>query len=574
MRKQGIMFGLSLMTILSGCARMDRFMENKIREASGIFEDDNYVSYKNIVASGNVDAEGFYVQNPERMTGSVHVTFAANSNLDIRYFEDADKRIAINTDSCYLNPGDYIYANVEMDGKISSVYDFLSFDIYEYSDTGEKTLLSDRNSGEADETKNVVQIPIDYAGTEISIVPTGRYVPKKISLMSYYIGEDSEKHKCLDGEWSINEREFTEDSVEIDPRFSYIVSYKYDNDQFFCVATEPENYYKNNDDGIVIFDQKATTDAPDEYSVILHKYISVSIVSDMDRTVIVNKSPIQNIKANEELTISMLKYGDKVTIETNEEWKNIEKLNEDLICLDTEPLNNGAYRYILTVPEEGGEFLFDPSEYQYEHGSLTFQCFGNVVNSVQKLAKGSKIFYEERTAEEGYWLGDGQHYIVVGEETETRQQLNDIKFIERVQVSVDLKQPAFGGRMSYYIDGKKISAKQTDLYSGTTVEMDFEPWEGWICNYKDGQQYFVTGDSNQSVTEGGLDVDSIFKEDNDHKPELTVVIEKSVGKEMMFDFSASGLSVGESSYQGAWYQSDYKLIDAQKIGTEKISLYQ
>ena len=108
-----------------------------------------------------------------------------------------------------------------------------------------------------------------------------------------------------------------------------------------------------------------------------------------------------------------------------------------------------------------------------------------------------------------------------------------------------------------------------DTFSGTSICMDFEPWEGWICNYTDGMEYTVNESSSQSIMLGNVDVNDIFTEDNDHKPALTVTLESSVWEEMTFDISASGLKVDKESYNGTWLKSDYKIVDAQKVGTEE-----
>ena len=76
--------------------------------------------------------------------------------------------------------------------------------------------------------------------------------------------------------------------------------------------------------------------------------------------------------------------------------------------------------------------MFDPTEYVYEHGTIVFKCFGEVVTSTQYLAAGSKITYEQGTVEDGYWLAHGDHVIIVGDEAETKRQLNSIRFIPQM----------------------------------------------------------------------------------------------------------------------------------------------
>lgn len=568
MRKYCMWLGIFFTITLNGCAGLDNYIEKGVKEASGILEDENYVSYQKKVESGNVDEEGYYIQNGDQSEkiGSVHVTFATNNKLDVQYFEDAEGNVVIDTSSYYLNSGDSIYAKVANKKDNDGIYEFLAFDIYEY-ENGEKTLQLYWSS-DFETTGRVLRIPDDFGGAEISIVPVGKYSSSEIVLKDYYIGDDGTEHE-LDGTWLVNDVEHTDDAVKINPLSSYIVSYQYDKDKYFYVSSEPECYYNDIDDGIIIFNQRNAVDELVDYTVELHPYIEISKVSGEERIVNINNEGAQSIEANTELVISALKYGDKVLIETDKEWKELENMKE-LVWSKTEPAFNKPYqyKYTLIVPEKDGDFLFDPSEYVYDHGSLNFQCYGVPVNEIQRLEKGCRIYYEEKSVEEGYWLPSGEHYIVVGDEEETKQKLKDIKFVQKVQVSVNLKQPVFGGKIIYSIDGKKILSDQIDTYSGTAISMDFEPWEGWIGSCKDGMRYIVNEDSTQSVTINNADVNNVFTEDNDHKPTLTVVLEESVGKEMMFDISVSGVQVDEDSYNGKWWKSDYKIVDAQKIGTE------
>lgn len=569
MRKYCVMLGIPLAIALSGCARLDNYMEQKVREASGILEDEDYVSYQNQIASGNVDEEGYYIQKiDEEGSGSVHVTFATNNRLDIQYFEDEDQSIVVDTSSYYCNPGECIYASVDVHRDMGSVYEFSLFEIYEYGENGEKILQSDMSSDFA-QTGMVLQIPDAFEGTEISIVPVGKYNPAEILLNDYYV-EDDGKENELDGKWLVDDREYTGDSVKLNPLSSHIVSYQYDKDRYFYVASEPECYYHDADDGMVIFNQRDAMDEVANYTVELCPYLQIPIVSGTERIVNVNSTGVQNIKANTELVTPPLKYGDKVLIETDQEWKELENM-KSMVWIKTEPLFDKPYkyRYTLIVPEKGGEFLFDPSEYVYEHGSLEFQCYGSVVNDIQRLEKGRRIYYGVKDAEDGYWLPGGEHYIVVGDEEETRQQLKNIRLVQKVQTSVNLKQPVYGGKIIYYIDGREILSDRVDTYSGTIISMDFEPWEGWICNYKDGVQYNVNTDSSQSVRVESADVDQIFREDDDHKPALTLTIKKGVWEELLFDITASGLEMYEGSYGGKFWSHDYNLVDEQKIGTEE-----
>lgn len=577
MKKIGSLTALSLIVVLflAGCSPVDGYIKDKMLQQSGVLENKDYIQYQNYLAEGKLDQYGYYnAENNDQnsISGTIHVTFPSNNNLIVNYYEDANHTNMLNTANCYLNPGDSVYASVEISSDVfSSLYEFSNFNIYEYRADGSRELLADwdpdyKNTGIA------LKIPSSYTGTELSIEPVGKYKERVISLRDYYLDEN-EKENDLAGTWIIDDKEYTGDTVSISPVSSYIISYKYNSNEYFYVSSVPECYYNNNEDGIVIFKQRESTDETLDYSVELHKYISVSIVSDSDREVSVNGGIRQKVKTNTELNISHLKYGEYVILETNREWSDLENFRE-LILVAAENIGS-TYKYTLVVPQKGGEFEFDPSDYTYEHGTIEFKCFGSVITDTQYLAKGTKIYYEQKTADPGYWLATGDHYIIVGDEEETRKRLNEIHFTPMVKVTVKLRQPEYGGEIRYFAEGRQISTEDYETYSGTIISMDFVTWEGWKCipGVIDGAKYVVNEDRTQTIKIDGKSIDSIFLEDEAHKPAFSVLLENSVGPNMSFLFNASGLVQQKHQYdtkglQG-WLNIDYTIIDPQKIGTER-----
>ena len=556
---------------LAGCTSIDNYVEEEMKAKSGVYEDENYQRYRSYKESGALDQEGYFSDDLDEEEvnhdGEIHVSFAENRNLSITYYTDSDRKNEVNPEECYIKPGDTLYAKVEnSEDVVFSTYKFSGFVVYEYNEDGTCDVMNNK-SGDIAKTGVVLTVPKDYEGSELSVLPEGEFENLKISLNDYCKNENDEVME-LDGKWSFNDSEFiTDDTVDINPITPYIISYEYDSDEYFYHTSVPEAYYTDNDQGIVIFKQREASDDTTEYSVELHKYINITLVSDKDRTYSINGGKKENVKANNEVVISKLKYGDIVTIETNKEWADLDT-NRSLILTNTEELTNG-YKYRFVVPEKGSEFEFNPQDYHYDHGTIVFKCFGSEVKSIQYLAKGSKIYYEEGEADSGYWLVDDNNYIVVSDEESTKKKLNEIHFTRKVQVSVNLEQPKVGGKIIYYVDGEPLSSSKIDTYSGTEITMDFEPWEGWICDYTDGKTYVVAEDKNQTVNVNGFPADNIFKEDEGHKPMLQVVLEKSVGEDMQFRFAASGLSEEDYKYEKGWFRSDYKIISGRKIGTEK-----
>lgn len=586
-----IAIAATLMFSLTGCSSVKEYLSNKMLQESGILEDSNYTEYEKYKSEGLLDSNGYYAEISDDSDNSnnldVKVTFAENNNLQIQYYSDSALRNAIDKSDCLMKKGDSIYAVVQVSDKIfSSMYEFSKFRVYEYSEEGDKR-ESSLTMDKVGETY-VLKIPENYDAASISIEPIGSYQERTIKLNDYYI-DDNEQRQPLPGTWVINDKSYTSDTVEISPVTSYIISYEYDSDEYFYLSSDPECYYSNNFDGIVIFKQREADDETVDYLVELHKYISVALVSDMDRTVKINGGDQVSVDANTELPINKLKYGDTVTIETNKEWSGLEN-NRELILTQTEPLSGGGYRYTFIVPEKDGEFTFNPNDYSYDHGRIRFKCFGQTVTSTQILAKGSKIYYEQESAVTGYWLAgkDSEHYIVVGDKESTEAALKAIHFTPKVDVTVELPQPEAGGSVIYSLNGTRVYGTSCSTYSGAVITMKFNPWEGWITGVAGEIAYNVGDNKNQTANANGTAIEKVFTEDEDHKPKLSVTLEKTVGSSMEFTLEASGFKMDVESYAGGWKVTDifdknsknYNIIDNsqiivenKKIGTEKPILF-
>ena len=151
------------------------------------------------------------------------------------------------------------------------------------------------------------------------------------------------------------------------------------------------------------------------------------------------------------------------------------------------------------MKEKNASFYFDPSEYSYSHGKILFKCRGRELVSGQYLGEGSQIEYEADNVEEGYWLPDGDHTIVVGSEGETKKALKEIKFYPKTPVQVYLTQPKAGGTITYFVDGTAVETPSVEVYAGTNIYMDFLAWEGWICNKKDHIFYTAGEEATQEM---------------------------------------------------------------------------
>lgn len=586
MKRKTILFLSTILAFsLTGCSVIKNPLKKQILEQSGVLEDELYKEFEDKEKSGNLDDEGYYVEKTAEEPQDheqIHVTFAENNNLNVQYFTDAEHKDAVDPDNCYLNPGSSVYAVISIDDEIfSSMYEFSEFRIFEIDSEGSRNeSASLKMTGSNSE--QVMKIPDSFEGTDIVIEPIGTYQQRTVSLSDYLSDDDSNKTE-LSGTWFVNDKECTSDTVEINPITPYIISYEFDSGEYFYLSSTPECYYSSSEDGIVIFNQREAYDETVDYSVELHKYLSVTLVSDVNRNISLNSGDMNYIHANEEYTLPKLKYGDIVTMKTSAPWPDLET-NRDLILTESEYLSSGDYIYTLLVPEKDGQFLFNPSDYKYDNGTITFKCFGKEVTSPQMLAKGSRIYYEQASASTGYWLAGHDHYIVVGDAEETARALEEIHFTPKVDVKVSLPQPDYGGSVTYKLNGSRIYSDSVSTYSGAVITMKFFPWEGWISDVTGEKTYRVGDNKHQVVNVDKIPIQSVLHEDDGHKPKLSLILEKSVGKAMEFTLDSSGYSMDVTNYGGGWQVTDVfnnhgefyditnnnqTIVKNQSIGTEK-----
>ena len=566
-----ILLTFSFTVLLTGCGPVDSIIKSQMIKQSEVSSDENYVLYEENKSNGTIDDEGYYYADDSVETaGSIHVTFATNNNLDVKYYYDADMKNEIDTTACYINPGDSIYATADINNSVNStMYEFSGFEVFEY-DAEENQSESSLAFSEKD-SKYELTIPTDFDVTELSIAAYGKYVSREISLKDYYVDNDGKKHD-LDGTWEINDKICTEDTAKIDPVSAYIISYKYDAEKYFYVDSEPENYYQDNTSGEIIFKQRESTDETVAYEVQLQEYLQISINNDAEERKVIINSDSENeksLKNGEELDLSeyKLKYGEEIVIETDEEWPALET-EEKLNYEDEEKGENLEYKYKLRVPEKDGNITFNPDEYSYEHGSVTFIYKGKEVTDTIFVSKGTKIQYEQKSAESGWYLVEGE--VEVADEEKTKEKLNAIHFVKKVPVEVTLSQPEEGGSITYYVDGKKVTEGKYSGYSGDKITAKFHKWEGWFLTDNITDTYECTVKKSGEITdESGNALKNHFEEDKNHKPELNITLKKGVAG-IHFSFSQGEETIKKGQYEKTnKISSDCLFVENKKIGTAK-----
>lgn len=566
MRKRNVCLSLVLCMMLSGCSA-GALLEKRMLAQAGVEDDSNYQTYQTYEADGKLTQQGYYSEDifetesnaKEVPSETALVSFARNSFLVINYYSDAEHTEPIESQSCYLKPGTSIYATVEISRNVaSSMFSFSGFRVYQLKNGG-RYLMDTIQLGEAG---FVLEVTKDMVGLDFTIEPIGDYGSRTVTLRDYYTDIDG-KEQPLHGTWLIDDKVASGNEVEINPVASYVISYEYDNSEFFYLSSNPQCYYSNNEDGIVIFELMEAADENFDYSIELCRYISVDVETSEKRSVTLNGANKKEVNRGAKYKFTGLKYGDSLDLTTDIKWPQLEKCKE--LIVSEGRLEEGEYKYRIIVPDKDGHFLFDPSEYTYEHGEIGFKWLGEEITGPIKLAKGRVITYYDKRVDYGYWLPEKDRTITIGDERETRNALNSISFETIKKVTVNLPQPVHGGTIKYFIDGEEIKGNSVETTAGTIISMEFNYWPGWITHYKNGEVYKVTDVTNQKISLA----ETAFSEDEDHKPTLEVVLKSSVGEKMEFSISAAGFTKSDCSYDGKWHVSDNVIPSHTKIGTHE-----
>lgn len=535
----------SMCIVLSGCSGVQNSFEQKLtanmRKNSNISTDAGYEQFKEFTAQGNV-VDGYYApdgdavplleETGEEVQNGIKISFASNSHLNVRYYYDSDFSTEMDSDGCTLAPGSSIYAKVKNDGSVTTNrYGFSSFQIYAYTADGQRTPVADVPLGEEG---LVWHIPEDFEETDLVIEPLGKYENRILSFQDYYTDSKSKRIE-LDNTWMVDDQSAKDGTIEVNPVRPYSVRYEYDSDKYFFVSSVPDYYSYNDDEGTVYFKKVEPNEDITTFSVELKPYMQDTIRVNVKADVTQGDQKT-TLKKNEPYVAEHLKYGDKITIQTESEC-TIE-YNKNLFDLQAD---QDQHCYTLTVYENQGDFLFDPSEYSYDHGEIVFTYAGEPITGKTLLGKGRQITYSARNVDDGYWLPDGDHTIVVGDTAETKAQINQIRISPMQEATVSLPQPEYGGTIIYSINGVNLTGNSVKTYCGTIIQMKLKAWNYWNAKYDTTVNYTVKeGQPNQVATINNADVNDAFEELPQHQPTLTVNLHKSVGPSMVFNITASG----------------------------------
>ena len=114
--KKLLLIQILILLTLSGCSAKDGIyakLQGEMLKKSNLESNDSYSDYLRFKDSEQIDEQGHYIMpEEETMKGSIHITFFDNNLLSTAYYYDKEMTAPIDTDNCYINPGDSIYADI------------------------------------------------------------------------------------------------------------------------------------------------------------------------------------------------------------------------------------------------------------------------------------------------------------------------------------------------------------------------------------------------------------------------------------------------------------------------------
>ncbi|SCX30169.1 hypothetical protein SAMN02910436_02548 [Ruminococcaceae bacterium P7] len=353
--------------------------------------------------------------------GTVQVTFATNSFLEIEYFFDENLTQPIDTKNCYLNKGESIYiSGIDVQNAKSNLYSFSEFRFVEYDLDGKR-----KNSTSTQVTTGLIYtLPNEFDGQGISVLPIGAYKDRELKFDSYYFDTKGELVELDSKMWDLNESGdlFANGSQTVSPVESYTISFNYSpyKDSYYFVKSSPDCFYHKETDSKVVFPKVNSNEEAQKYRVEMHPFITLRI-KDTEHHWIVDdwfdKGAIKKIEKNsevlekykknseefkrEEIDIKNLKTSDTITITVGKDYKLV---CPNLNLTNSIPVEDG-YQYTVRFPDNNekkyqieistrnsnSEGRFEPREVSNGTISVSYENGGEIKSGVELPADGQSV---------------------------------------------------------------------------------------------------------------------------------------------------------------------------------------
>ena len=339
---------------LSGCAQagdpVQRLVEHYVTEDEAIVSDERYAEYEDLLSSGSLSEDGVITAPEEEeyreilsaAAGQVHVTFAANSFLTIQYYYDEALTEPVESDCITLDPGESVYCDTPLvDNAYSNSYVFSGFAIYAFDEEGKPEGLT----GLGGSDNCVLTIPQDYTGTELSVMPLGEYLERRVRFKAFYYDAQGREHIAA-GTWLVNGETCTGTTAEIGASESYTVVYEYDADTYYYVGATPKPF-ASGQAGEVKFSTASALDETETYTVQLQRYVTA--VLEVGEKALKNLTVKVNGTETEDMTITKLTAGDVIDLTVKGSY-NLYINGEEATASGKV---SGGTCYSFTIPEKG-----------------------------------------------------------------------------------------------------------------------------------------------------------------------------------------------------------------------------
>lgn len=220
------------------------------------------------------------------------------------------------------------------------------------------------------------------------------------------------------------------------------------------------------------------------------------------------------------------------------------------VIFETVAASEGIETFSVQLrPVEDERFYFDPAEFTFDHGTVSFYYQGVEITAPINLNDGASLTYKVTGTEDGYYSTEpeGTIYINAVDPDATESAVRAIPIFRKEPVLVNLPQPSAGGTVQYLIDGETVEQDVCEVLPGTIITVNFLQWNGWISDCQDGAAYIVEDKTNQTVhIDGVQDLTQVFRESPQHKPILTVELADGITQETQFDIDVAGISADSS----------------------------
>ena len=318
----------------------------------------------------------------------------------------------------WLNPGDEIFAAAPIPTKAANkFYEFSEIRVREVDENGKilGQLATVQNLPGA-----VYRIPDDFAGTDISLIPLGKYRSRTIHLNAVFVRPDGTESNLENGFWQVNGVKHGNGTMELDPMGSYriVYDYRYYQDNWYYDGSVPDSYWENDNEATITFNLEPTADDNLEFKVKLHPYGSMSIINgvgyqnvwdsliDSAANILMNKSIIEmqnmitllqvngisvgNNFSDEEVNVPKIKVGDEILLRVP---ANLKVISENL-SLPASVLQENEREYRFTIPDsENMDFCLVVNSRNKDADGIYHETF--IENGTLSVYTTSGIQYRE-----------------------------------------------------------------------------------------------------------------------------------------------------------------------------------